>query len=73
MSFKRLDPEDFLVSAESIVAPAWSNYSSSISNLFTSLAQTGGPSGDYYINVYDQTSTNATAEVQFSVAYEYNS
>jgi hypothetical protein len=69
MSFKRLDPEDFLVSAESIVAPAWSNYSSSIFSLFTSLAQTGGPSGDYYINVYDQTSTNATAEVQFSVAY----
>jgi len=70
MSFKRLDPEDFLVSAESIVAPAWSNYSASISTIFTSDIQTNSPSGDYYINVYDiDPDGNSSAEIQFAVAY----
>jgi hypothetical protein len=69
MSFKRLDPEDFLVSADSIITPAWSNYSASISSLFTSNTQTGGPSGDYYYNVYNLVATNPAAEIQFSIAY----
>jgi len=70
MSFKRLDPEDFLISAESIVAPAWSNYSASISTIFTSTTQGNSPSGDYYLNVYDLApDSNINAEIQFAVAY----
>jgi hypothetical protein len=70
MSFKRLDPEDFLVSAESIVAPAWSNFSASLTTFVPSNSQIAGPSGDYYINVYNlDPNSNAAAEIQFAIAY----
>jgi hypothetical protein len=69
MSFKRLDPEDFLVSAESIVAPAWSNYSASLTNFYESSTQYSGPSGPYYYNVYNVSMPNPNAEIQFAVAY----
>lgn len=70
MSFKRLDPEDFLVSAESIAAPAWSSNSASLTTFFPSTTQQQGPSGPYYNNVYSLNPlTQATAEVQFAVAY----
>jgi len=72
MSFKRLDPEDFLVSADFINAPAWSNYSSSITSFPLSTAQIGSDSGRYYINVYNidpDTLGNEDAEIQFAIAY----
>jgi hypothetical protein len=72
MSFKRLDPEDFLVSADSIISPAWSNYSASITSFPTSDAQIAGPSGKYYYNIYNKDpdgAGNSDAEIQFSLAY----
>jgi hypothetical protein len=70
MAFKRLDPEDFLVSAEAIVAPAWTGYSSSLTSFPTSTTQTSGPSGPYYYNVYNiDPASYSTAEIQFAVAY----
>jgi hypothetical protein len=71
MSFKRLDPEDFLVSADSITAPAWSNFSSSLTtaNMITHAGQTGGPSGQYYTNVYNLAESDPLAEAQFAIAY----
>ncbi len=72
MSFKRLDPEDFLVSADAITSPAWLNYSASLTSttMFTSTGQTSGPSGPYYVNVYNlNPSVNDNAEIQFAVAY----
>jgi hypothetical protein len=69
MSFKRLDPEDFLISADSIAAPIWSNFSASLNDFFTNPSQIDGQSGDYYINVYDQTFSTPSSQVQFAVAY----
>jgi hypothetical protein len=70
MSFKRLDQEDVLVSAESITAPAWSNNTVTLSNFFTLASQTSGTSGDYYSDVYNyDPATTSSAEVQFAVAY----
>jgi len=71
MSFKRLDPEDFLVSADSLTAPAWSNYSASLTaaTMVTHASQTGGPSGQYYTNVYNLIESNPNAEAQFAIAY----
>jgi len=71
MSFKRLDPEDFLVSADSIAAPAWSNYSASLTSatMVTHASQTGGPSGQYYTNVYNLIESNPNAEAQFAITY----
>ena len=69
MSFKRFDPQDIVISAESITAPVWSNSVIELSTFFTSSAQVAGASGAYYYNVYQTASDDATAAVQFSVAY----
>jgi hypothetical protein len=70
MSFKRLDPEDFLVSAESIVGPAWSNNSASLTDFEKSNSQQASPSGDYYMNVYAiNPNSSPNADIQFAIAY----
>jgi hypothetical protein len=69
MSFKTLDPQDFLVSADSITAPCWSDYNVILSNFFTSSVQLGGTSGDYYTNVYNLDPSNNNSELQFNIAY----
>jgi hypothetical protein len=70
MSFKTLDPQDFLVSADSITAPCWSNYTPTLTAMYTASTQIGGTSGQYFINIYntDPLADN-TAEVQFNIAY----
>jgi hypothetical protein len=69
MAFKRLDPEDFIVSADSITAPAWSAYTPTLSQMYTSSVQAAGTSGNYYLTVYNTASTDASAEIQFNIAY----
>jgi hypothetical protein len=69
MSFKRLDPEDFIVSSDSITAPCWSDYTAELTEFFTNPQQTNGSSGVYYTNVYQTASNNPSAEVQFAIAY----
>ena len=71
MSFKRLDPEDISISAESIVAPAWSGQAPTLTAFYTSSTQVGVGAGNYYYDVFQadpQTSNNGAA-VQFSIAY----
>lgn len=68
MSFKRFDPEDITISAESVVTPTWTNQQSTLTSFYTG-SQVNLTSGQYYYNIY-QTASNATgAEVQFSIAY----
>jgi hypothetical protein len=69
MAFKRLDPEDFIVSADSITAPAWSAYSPTLTQMYTSSVQAAGTSGNYYLTVYNTASTDAAAEIQFNITY----
>lgn len=70
MSYKSLDPQDFLVSADSITAPCWSNYVTSINAMYTSSVQIAGSSGNYYLNIYNANpSTDTTAEIQFNISY----
>lgn len=69
MAFKRLDPEDFLLSADSITATVWTDYLPTLTTYFTSSAQELSSAGNYYLSVY-QTASNLTgAEVQFDIAY----
>ena len=69
MSFKRLDQEDITLSAESIVAPAWTGQKTVLTSFYTSSNQVSSDSGRYYFDVY-QTASDATgAEVQFSLSY----
>ena len=69
MSFKRLDPEDFVVSSDSVTAPLWSSNQVTLTNFFTSSIQEAGSSGNFYLNVYQTASTLSNAEVQFAIAY----
>lgn len=70
MSFKRLDPQDFITSADSITSPTWSGNVSTLTTFYTSSAQTNSPQGNYYLNVYDKNpTTNISSEIQFSIAY----
>ena len=66
MSFKRLEADDFVISADSISATLWSGGVPTLTTFFTSSTQEAGSSGNYYLNIYD---TSATTDIQFAVAY----
>jgi hypothetical protein len=66
MSFTRLDPTDFVVSADSVTAPAWSNNVTNLTSFFTASASS---TGSYYVDSYDGNVSSPSASVQFSVAY----
>ena len=71
MSFKRLDPEDISISAESVVAPLWSTGDPNMTSFFTSSTQPASATGKYYYEVFhqDPTTNSSTARVQFSLAF----
>ena len=69
MGFKRFDPEDFVISANTVTSTVWSNNAVSLNTFFTSSVQTEGSSGPYYLNIYQTASSEESAEVQFSIAY----
>jgi hypothetical protein len=69
MSFKRFDPEDFLVSADSITAGAWTNNNPTLTEFYSSSVQELGSSGNYYLNVFQTASTLTGADVQFNIAF----
>lgn len=77
MSFKRLDQEDISISAEAIVAPAWSTDAVELTEsggtgvgFFTSNGQVASNTGNFYYEVYHKNpGTDSTARVQFSIAY----
>jgi len=66
MSFKRFDPEDFLVSADSVTAGAWTNNASTRTTFFKSTAQENSDSGRYYLSIYNSA---AGTDAQFNIAY----
>ena len=69
MGFKRFDPEDFVVSADTVSSTVWSNNAVSLNTYFTSSVQKEGSSGPYYLNIYQTESTDTTAASQFAIAY----
>lgn len=69
MAFNRLAPEDFVVSSDSITATLWSAGAVALNNFYTSSTQEAGSSGNFYLNIYQTASNDASAEVQFAVAY----
>jgi hypothetical protein len=71
MSFTQLNPSDFVVSSDSITAPAWSSNQPVLSSFFTAsaVATTTVSAGAYYLNVYQQVYGSNGAAVQFAIAY----
>jgi hypothetical protein len=69
MAFKRFDPEDFVVSSDSITSTLWSTGAPTLTTFITSSTQENGSSGDYYLSVYQTASNLSSAQVQFDIAY----
>ena len=69
MGFKRLDAEDFVVSADAVQGVAWSTGAPTLTQFFSSSVQYAGSSGNYYLSVYQTASEDSTAAVQFDIAY----
>jgi hypothetical protein len=69
MAFKRFDPEDFVVSTDSITSTLWSTGTPTLTEFFTSSIQEAGSSGNYYLSVYQTSSTLTSAQVQLDVVY----
>jgi uncharacterized protein YfiM (DUF2279 family) len=67
MSFKRFDPEDFVVSSDSITSTLWSTGTPTLTSFFTSSTQVASSAGNYYISVYNTSSTDQ--ETQFDIVY----
>lgn len=64
MSFTAINPEDFVVSADSVTAPAWSNSSPTLASFYTS-----STSNNFYLDVYNTASSDINSAIQFSIAY----
>jgi len=74
MSYKRLDPEDIVISSDSITATLWSGgltelTGSSPGYFFTSSTQEASSAGSFYLNVFQTGSTASGSAVQFAIAY----
>jgi hypothetical protein len=69
MSFKRLETDDFVISADSVASTLWSTGNPTLSTFFTSSTQESSTSGDYYLSVYNTSSASSGSAVQFSIAY----
>jgi len=69
MSFKRLDPEDITISAEAIVAPAWSGQATQLTAFFTASSQVSSTTGNYYYNIYQLDPNTTGTAIQFAAAY----
>ena len=69
MSFKRFDAEDFVVSSDAITSTLWSTGAPILTEFYTSSIQEAGSSGNFYISVYQTSSIETTATVQFDIVY----
>jgi|TARA_R110000744_G_scaffold18003_1_gene48589 hypothetical protein len=69
MGFKRFDPEDFVVSADTVTSTVWSGFQPSLDSYFTSSVQKEGTSGPYYLNVFQTASSLQGSEIQFAIAF----
>ena len=71
MSFTQLNPSDFVVSSDSITAPAWSSNVPTLTTFYTAsaIATSTISAGAYYLNVYQSAVGANGSVVQFAVAY----
>jgi hypothetical protein len=67
MAFKRFDPEDFVVSSDSVTSTLWSNGVPTLSTFVTSSTQAASSAGNYYLSVYNTSSLDQ--EIQFDIVY----
>lgn len=66
MSYTRIESTDFVISADSVTAPAWSNNVYTLTSFYTASSTV---TGSYFIDVYNLPYTASSTEIQFSIAY----
>jgi len=66
MSFKRFDPEDFVVSSDSITSTLWYNDVPTLTSFYTSSTQAASSAGNYYLSVYH---TSSYQNINFDIVY----
>lgn len=64
MSFSRYQPEDSVISAETVVTPMWTGDNYTLTTFFTGSSYT-----EYYLDVYQTGSALSGSEVQFAIQY----
>jgi hypothetical protein len=71
MSFTSLDPSDFVISTDSITAPAWSSNVPTLSTFYTTVPaqSTYITQNAFYLNVFQAPVGSTSASVQFAIAY----
>lgn len=69
MGFKRFDPEDLIISNDAVTSTVWSNNTPTLTDFYTSSIQVVSNNAEFYYDVYQTSSTDDTAALQFSVAY----
>lgn len=69
MGYKRLDPEDLVISSDSVTGTVWSNNTTTLTTFFTSSTQVSSNKGKYYYNIYQTGSTLSNAAIQFDISY----
>jgi hypothetical protein len=66
MGFKRLEPDDFIVSAEGITGTVWTNNVPTLNNIYLNSVQTLSNVGDFFYTVY---SDNQFENPEFDLVY----
>jgi hypothetical protein len=69
MSFTAFSPDDSVISSDASIAPMWSEDVTTLTALYSSSVQESSTPGKFYLDAYQTGSSNADAEVQFSIAY----
>ena len=69
MSFKRLETDDFVISADAITGVCWDKGVTTLTTFFTSSVQAAASTGDYYLNIQDGPDSSTSESVQFAIAY----
>lgn len=71
MSYTRFAPTDFVISSDSVTAPAWSSNQPTLTTFFTASVTptTTISAGAFYLNVYQSPTTANGSSIQFAAAY----
>lgn len=71
MSFTTLDPSDFVISTDSVTAPAWSSNVPTLTTFYTQTPPqaTSITQNAFYLNVFQAPVGSTSASIQFSIAY----
>jgi|688.fasta_scaffold21980_2 hypothetical protein len=69
MSFTPFAPDDSVVSSDASISPMWTGDVTTLLTYYSSSAQESSNAGKFYLDVYQTSSSDLDAVVQFSVAY----